>query len=284
MFSRRTMLARLRNATVMAAVPTFVNNLWCRTAHTQETTPSADQADGFAIMPFDNYPYGAPPLTFGERHGVTVIVKTDAALVESLVPAPLIPAGSELMIQQHMNTIKSPLHVTYPNATVIVPVTLGDTSGFYMARVYEGSGQATMLTIWGREIWGFPKIAADTNVLRQGNATTSYVRAGLAQVDVVLHLQLTEQIEPANSLSLYCRKTIPWADNSGPDLDRIIQVPWRHTPETRISGKVERIDVELDVRGTAVKLPVEGVTGAFWFAEPAGTILDKGQVVHDYLA
>lgn len=284
MFSRRTLFARVRNAAVGIAVPTFVNNLWCRTGLAQQSAPSPSQADGFAIMPFDNHPYGAPPLIFGERYGVTVIVKTDAALVESLVPAPLKPAGSELMIQQHMNTIMSPLHVTYPNATVIVPITLGDASGFYMARVYEGSSQATMLTIWGREIWGFPKIAADTNVLRQRNTNTSYVRAGLAEVDVVMQLQEAEKVESANTLNLYCRKTIPSPDNSGPDLDRIIEIPWRHTPETRISGDVKRLDVELDVRGTAIKLPVEGVTEAFWFTQPAGTILDKGKVVHDYMA
>jgi hypothetical protein len=85
-------------------------------------------------------------------------------------------------------------------------------------------------------------------------------------------------------LYLYCRKTIPSPDNQGPDLDRIIEIPWRHTPENRISGKVERFDVELDVRGKAIKLPTEGYVDAFWFTQGAGTILDKGKVVHDYLA
>jgi hypothetical protein len=111
-----------------------------------------------------------------------------------------------------------------------------------------------------------------------------YVRSGLAQADVVLQLQEAEQIEPANTLSLYCRKTIPSPDNTGPDLDRIIEVPWRHTPETRFPCNVERFEVELDVRGRSVKLPAEGVTDAIWFTQPAGTILDKGKVVHDYLA
>jgi acetoacetate decarboxylase len=175
------------------------------------------------------------------------------------------------------------MRVTYPNATVIVPVSMNDTQGFYMARVYEGSPDAAMLTIWGREIWGFPKIAADTNVCREGDFTSSYVRAGNASASVALKLQEKTHIEPAATLNLYCRKTIPSADNQGPDLDRIIEVPWRRTDEHRISGEVKRFTVRLYMRGKSTKLPVDEYVDAFWFTQDGGTVLDKGKVVHDYL-
>ena len=176
MFCRRSLLSRIRDAAIFLAVPSIATSIGRRTADAQEKETTPDAQDKFQIMPFDNPPFGAPPLTFGKRSGVTVIVKTDVELVKSLVPAPLKPVGPELMIQQHMNTIEHPLRVRYPNATVIVPVSMNDKEGFYMARVYEGSPDATMLTIWGREIWGFPKIAADTNVYREGNRTTRAVK------------------------------------------------------------------------------------------------------------
>ena len=67
-------------------------------------------------------------------------------------------------------------------------------------------------------------------------------------------------------------------------LDRIVEVPWRHTPEKRVPGDVRRCDVRIDLRGKSVKLPIKEVVDAFWFSQGPGTILDKGKVVHDYLA
>ena len=284
MLSRRSLFSRLRDAAVALATPPIATGIFGRTTNAEEPQGTASSRHDFHTMPFDNPPFGAPPLTFGERFGVTVIVRTDIDLVRSLVPPPLQPAGSELMIQQNMNTITAPLQVKYPNATVIVPASLGQTDGFYMARVYEGSAHATMLTIWGREMYGFPKVAADTNVSRQGNQTSSYVRAGNAAADIVLQLQDTTRVEPEATLLLFCRKTIPSADNKGPDLDRIIEIPWRQTAEHRVSGEVEHCSVELDVRGKGVMLPIREYVDAFWFTQDAGTILDVGKVVHDYLA
>jgi acetoacetate decarboxylase len=205
-------------------------------------------------------------------------------MVQSLVPAPLKPVGPDLIIQQHRNTIAQPVLYHYPNANVIVPVMFGETSGFYMARVYEGSYDATTLTIWGREIWGFPKIAAETDAVREGNRASSYVRAGHATVSVALSLENTTQTEPAATLLLYCRKTIPSVDGQGLDLDRIVEVPWRHTPEERVPGEVKFCAVNLDLAGKSVKLPVTEYADAFWFTQEPGSILDKGKVVHDYLA
>ncbi len=184
MFCRRALFARLRDAAVALTVPAFATSTAACAAATGKLKGSSDSGTDFHPMPFDNPPYGAPPLTFGERHGVTVIVKTDDDLIRSLLPRPLKPDGMTVMVQQQMNTITHPLAVEYPNGTIVIPAVLGELSGFYMARVYEGSENATMLTIWGREIWGFPKIAAKTDVKRKGDQTESYVRAGHASADV----------------------------------------------------------------------------------------------------
>jgi len=287
MLSRRSWFSRLRNAVVASALPSLFGVSTARALPAGEDAKeeaAAQPSEGFRAMPLDNHPYGKPPITFGQRHGITVIVKTASDLVRSLVPAPLEPAGTELMVQQHMNAITHPLRVRYPNATVIVPVSLEETQGFYMARVYEGGADATMLTIWGREIWGFPKVAADTDVWRNENRATSYLRATNATADVQLALGEETTQEAAGTLPLFCRKTIPSANNQGPDLDRIIQVPWQHTAEQRTAGDVKRFHVRLDRHGKSVELPVEEFVEAFWFTQAAGTVLDLGEVVHDYLA
>lgn len=304
MLNRRSLLSRTRNAALAAlAAPAVVAGFASQFARAQETEtdaepkpkpdtkpepdaePASPQASrGFAAMPLDNPPYGAPPLTFGRRSGITVTVKTDSELVRSLVPAPLEPTGSELMIQQHQNTIVAPLRVHYPNATVIVPVSFNGSEGFYMARVYEGSADATRLSIWGREIWGFPKIAAETEVWREKNRTKSFIRANHAWASVELELGEEALEEPAGSLKLYCHKIIPSCDGQGLDVDRLIEVPWRHTAEMRIPGRVQSFHMHLDLGGKPVKLEVSEFLDAFWFTQVAGTILDKGTVVHDYLA
>ena len=262
MFTRRSLFSRGRDALLAMTIPSFAAASACRAVRAAAPSDDGSSTGSFRTMPFDNPPYGAPPITFGDRSGVNVFVKTDPQFVRSLLPEPLKPDsrpwdsedGDILMIQQNNNLITHPLRVAYPNAVVIVPASLGETFGYYMARVYEGSGDSTMLTIWGREIWGFPKIAGEVSVTRVGNKTKSSLRATNASADVELVLTDEKQAEPAADLILYCRKTIPSPDNSGPDLDRIIQVPWRQTVEQRVAANVQRFQAKIDVGGKAVEL------------------------------
>jgi hypothetical protein len=91
-------------------------------------------------------------------------------------------------------------------------------------------------------------------------------------------------VQPAATLSLFCRKTIPSADGRGLDLDRLIEAPWRSTPEHRVPGKVAECVIKLDLGGDAITLPIEEYVSAFWFEQDAGTVLDRGRVLHDYLS
>lgn len=292
MFCRRSFFERIRTSALVLAAPSIAAICSSRWTVAGESKQSGDSAEGFRAMPWDHPPYGAPPLTFGERCGITILAETKRELIRSMLPRPLeldVSAtasgdGAVVMLQQYLNTITHPLRVSYPNATVIVPAILGDKPGFYMARIYEGSNQATMLSIWGREIWGFPKVAAETNVLRKGKLVTAFVRAAFESMDVVVSLTDQEETVEAGSLSIFCRKTIPSPDNSGPDIDRIIEAPWRYTSETHIPAKVEKCDLKLAVNGKLNDLPVIEVLDAFWCTQGPGTILDKGSVLYDYLA
>jgi acetoacetate decarboxylase len=191
------------------------------------------------------------------------------------------------MVEQAMNSIVAPMKVDYPNAVVIVPAVLNGQDVYYMSRVYEGSEQSTMLTIWGREIWGFPKVAADVRVAKEGRNVTSRVRAlnGRASADVQIELESenASTLQPASTLSLCCRKTIPSADGRGLDLDRLVEAPWRSTAQHQIPANVVRCDIKLDIRGKSVAIPINKYVDAFWYTQEYGTVLDRGRDLHDYL-
>ena len=230
-------------------------------------------------MPFDNPTFTVSTVTFGRRRGITLIIETDIELVRSLVPAPLGAVGSQLLIQQHMNTITSPVVVSYPNATIAVPASLNGREGFYISRIYEGSDESTMLSIWGREIWGFPKIAARVSVSEAG----ANVTATNASMDIQITTEADATVEPHGSLTLFCRKTIPSADCDGFDVDRIIEVPIVSASEKRFAARVTRCEIEIDRGGAAMKLPVHEHVAAFRMEQEPGTIIEKGVVVHDFL-
>jgi acetoacetate decarboxylase len=231
-------------------------------------------------MPFDNPTFTVSTVTFGRRRGITLVTETDSELVRSLVPAPLTAVGSQLLIQQHVNTITSPTEVSYPNATIAVPASLNGREGFYISRIYEGSDEATMLTVWGREIWGFPKIAAKVAVSETG----AQVTATNASMDIQIETEAVATMEPQGNLTLFCRKTIPSADCAGFDIDRIVEVPIISASEKRFTARVTRCEIEIDRGGAAMNLPIHEHVAAFRMEQEAGTVIEKGIVVHDYLA
>jgi acetoacetate decarboxylase len=249
--------------------------------------------NSFRSMPFDTAPYLAPPLVYGEWDGINVAFKTSPELVRKLLPSPLKPdatpwgstEGDVLLITMCNYTLVKPRPVNYRATSLIIPATLNDKLGLYEARVYEDGEDPTMLTIWGREIWGFPKLAGKTDVVLDGKRASSTLRAfGGTSIDIALTLTGDKLVEPPMTWTLYCRKTIPSPDNPlRPDLDRLIEIPWRQSAETRLSGKVERCKVSLYLNGEIIQFPVKETVQAFWNSHREETLLDAGKVVHDYL-
>ncbi len=265
----------------------------------QLTTLAEDGAEGkqpgdvFRSMPFDTSPYPALPVVYGEWHGVNLAFRTSPELVRQLLPEPLKPdatpwgsqLGDAVLVTQDIFTVVKPYRFNYRNSCLMIPATFEGKLGLYMVRVYEDAEDPTLLSIWGRETLGMPKLAGRTAVERDGEHVRSSLRTfGPTTLDLAFTLTGDEVIEAPMTWALYCRKTIPSPDNPRePDLDRLIEVPWRQTTETQLLGKVERFTVKLELRGELVELPIKEMFHVFWRSHPEGTVLDKGRTVHDYL-
>lgn len=249
-----------------------------------KTPPSATE---FAkAMPFDNPTFQVAPVVFGARHGLTVVGTTDTGFINRLLPPPLVAVGSDLILQFNFNTITSPVDVSYHNATVIVPAKLYGRGGLYFARIYEGSRQAAMLSIWGREIWGFPKVAADVSVARDTAAATATMIAanGCAKARVEIEFaDLTATTRPQAEMSVFCRKTIPKSNGCGYDVDRIVLARVQNTPEHHVSARIKKCDVTIDIGGEECVVPMDRDATAFWYDQDPGLVLNLGHDVHDYL-
>jgi acetoacetate decarboxylase len=210
---------------------------------------------------------------------------TVSHLVRQWFPFPLAVVGNELIFQFNFNVITSPIHVDYHNAIVMVPATLGDWEGLYFARVYEGSAQSAMLSIWGREIWGFPKVAADVTVSRDDTAARASMSAahGCARARVEVEFtDLTSTVQPETRLSVFCRKMIPRSDGRGYDVNRLVLVPVGNPSEHHLAARVIECDIKMDVGGNEIAVPIEDGTTAYWYDQEPGLVLELGRDVHDY--
>ena len=255
------------------------------TIDTSNTRPSA--TDLAKAMPFDNPTFQVAPVTFGARHGLIVVGRTDSEFINKLLPDPLAAVGTDLILQFNFNTITSPVDASYHNAHVIVPAMFDGREGLYFARVYEGSAQAAMLSIWGREIWGFPKVAADINVSRDTGVATATMAAanGCASATVEIEFgDLEPNTQPQAELSIFCRKMIPRSDGRGYDVDRLVLASVQNTPEHHVSARIKKCDVTIDIGGEECAVPIDQDATAFWYDQDPGLVLDLGRDVYDYLA
>ena len=255
------------------------------TAEASQTHQS--RADLATAMPFDNPTFEVAPVIFGARHGLTVVAPVDSELVTRLLPPRLASVGSDLILQFNFNPITSPVNATYHNVAVIVPATFDGRDGLYFSRIYEGSAQAAMLSIWGREIWGFPKVAADVDVSRDSRTATATMAAanGCARgsVEIELH-DLEPAMQPEAEMSVFCRKMIPRSDGRGYDVDRLVLAPVKNTPEHHTPASIIRCDVSIDIDGKECHIPIDQNAVAFWYDQEPGLVLDLGQDLFDYLA
>jgi acetoacetate decarboxylase len=175
-------------------------------------------------MPFDTSPYPAPPIVYGEWRGINVAFRTSADLVEKLLPEPLKPDatawgsqdGDVVIVTQNAFAVIKPYGFNYRNTCFMIPATFEGTPGLYMARVYEDAEDPTLLTIWGREVFGMPKLAGQVGLQRDSERVRSTLRAfGATSTDITMTLTGKSAVEPATTLMMYCRKTIPSPDNPG---------------------------------------------------------------------
>jgi acetoacetate decarboxylase len=226
-------------------------------------------------------PYALPPYQYRNNEMFTIIVKTDPELLRTLVPEPMVPnADARMVIYIGWLHIEKPKQITYGEAGIMVPVTLGDRAGTYMPILYLDEMET--LTS-GREVWGFPKFRGEVAF----NRTETFVEASVSSGGVKIIDAKMDFTKPGEPIPVYDRehfllKSIPSVTGNGYDLRQINTC--KVTGDNRKEILLGDADLKLassdsDPLG---EIPVrEIVSSTFTLGD---ITLSHGEVIHDYLA
>ncbi len=104
--------------------------------------------------PIMNPAYPRPPIRFVDRELVLIRYRTDPKALEQVVPAPLEPAGDELLYEWIRMPDSSGLG-SYMESGQVIPVTYEGRPGSYTHSMYLDNLPGIVA---GREVLGFPKV------------------------------------------------------------------------------------------------------------------------------
>jgi acetoacetate decarboxylase len=211
--------------------------------------------------------YGMPPFTFENNQMLYITFKTSPDVLRALVPEPLVVNPDSLMtIYVGMLNSVDPEQISYCEAGLVIPASYGDKKGSYMPILYLD--KSLPITI-GREVWGFPKFQADLCFeVEAGVVHATVAMEGTTLKDATLQHML-KSIPSAEEGSTYAVKQLTTAVLRG-----------------GVDSEVRPGEATLRLGSTAsdplgMISVLEVVSGVYRLG---GSVLDYGEVVHDYLA
>jgi acetoacetate decarboxylase len=229
----------------------------------------------------DAPPYAMPPYQYRNNEMFTLKVETDPAYLRALVPQPMeVNAENILVIYVGMLHVTEPTQITYGEAGIMVPVSLGERSGTYMPVLYLN--EVELLTS-GREVWGFPKFYGEVSF--DSNDTGVEARVTEAGVDII-HMQMDFQ-RAGDPIPVYDRehfllKSIPSVDGNGHDVRQI------NTCKVRDDNRkvIQEGEADLALRSTTKNplgdIPIKAIASSVYTV--GDIVLDQGEMIHDYLS
>ena len=110
------------------------------------------RANAFA-MPMSNPAFPPGPYRFTDREYLIITYRTDPALLEKLIPAPL-KLAEPVVKFEFINMPDSTGFGHYCESGQVIPVTLDGVAGGYVLSMYLNDHPPIAA---GRELWGFPK-------------------------------------------------------------------------------------------------------------------------------
>jgi acetoacetate decarboxylase len=242
---------------------------------------STQSTPGYS-MPAASPLYPPPPYEYRGNRIVTVSFRTDPQALATLVPEPLHLIPNEpIGLYVGVLTVVAPIHLTYSEVGITIPVMRGETLGVYVPYMYLDSSPAIAA---GREIWGFPKKEAEIGLSEEGGAISAIVRRN-GSLLMKAAVQVGPKVEPipeTPDVPWFNLKIIPSVKRGArPDVQQLTStVMTSHTTELRQGpATLELASSELDPLGD---IPVVEVVGGQWTV--SDMILDCGDVAVDYLA
>jgi acetoacetate decarboxylase len=233
-------------------------------------------------MPLTAPAFPMGPYRFVDRQYFIITYRTDAKVLERIVPAPLKPV-SDLVKYEFIRMPDSTGFGDYTESGQVIPVTLDGRQGAYTHAMFLDDHPPIA---GGREIWGFPKklarpeltVHTDTLVgtldygpVRIATATMGYKHKAIDAAPVLAALR-----EPQ-----YLLKIIPHVDGSA----RVCELVEFHLEDITLKGVwtgPAALELHPHALAPVAELPVLEVVSATHIL--ADLTLGLGRVVLDYLA
>jgi acetoacetate decarboxylase len=239
-------------------------------------------------MPLTGPQFGAPPITFSDTKMVAITFKTTPEILQKLVPRPLVPNPDNLMFvyfgrfnpQDYTSGEFVIKGISYLEVAFGVPAAFSNQLGGYMVYMYLDKASPT---IFGRELWGYPKKDADITMIEEdGKITARVERRGTTLVKATF--QRTEKVEPIPSRPptvRYNLKFIPSVKkNAPPDVMQLTSTVIDYKAKELYKG-----NATLELGSSSVdpldKIPILQIVRAEYVVMDG--VLDYGDVLYDYL-
>jgi acetoacetate decarboxylase len=229
----------------------------------------------------DVQPYAMPPYQYRDNEMFTLKVETDPDYLRALVPEPMeVNAGNILAIYIGMLNVAEPTRVSYGEAGIMIPVSLGDRSGTYMPVLYLD--EVELLTS-GREVWGFPKFHGEIAFHRSARAVEAKVTdAGVDIIRMQMEFEKAGEPIPVYDREHFLLKAIPSVDGCGYDIRQINTCLVRNDHRKEIWEGVADLSLASTAKNPLGDIPVRKVISSVYTV--GDILLDRGEVIHDYLA
>ena len=229
----------------------------------------------------DPAPYAMPPYQYRNNEMFTIVVKTDPELLRALVPEPLVPnAENKMVIYIGWLHIEQPKRITYGEAGIMIPVSLGDRVGTYLPILYLNEMET--LTS-GREVWGFPKFRGEIAFNRtEASVEASVSSDGIKIIDAKMDFREAGEPIPVYDREHFLLKSIPSVTGEGYEVRQIDTC--KVTGDSRKEILLGDADLKLTStdRDPLGAIPVHEIVCSTY---TVGDItLNHGEVIHDYLA
>jgi acetoacetate decarboxylase len=239
------------------------------------------RATAFA-MPRHSPSYPAGPYRFVDREYMTITYRTDPAILERVVPAPLQVAEPTVKLE-FVRMPDSTGFGSYHGAAQVIPVRFGTETGSYTRLMFLDTHPPIA---GGRELWGFPqklaapKLAVDRDTLV---GTLDFGRIRVASGSMGYKHNAIDQASARKGFDEpgFLLKIIPHVDGS----PRICELVRYRRGNIALKGAwtgPAALALYSHALAPIADLPVrEVVSGAHLIADYT---LELGQVAHDYLA
>ncbi len=237
---------------------------------------------GAFAMPFDNPAYPPGPYRFVDREYLIFTYRTDAALLEKLIPAPL-KLAEPVVKYEFINMPDSTGFGHYCESGQVIPVTFNGVPGSFVLSMYLNDHPPIA---GGRELWGFPKKFGEPELRVHKDTlmgTLDYSDFRIATGTMGFKHRTLDSAAIAKSMSApnFLLKIIPHVDGT-PRICELVRYGLTDIHIKGAWGGPGALVLHDHALAPVADLPVLEVLSTVHIL--ADLTLPLGEVVHDYLA